>query len=150
MPGDRNCIAISIGWVDREAVVHLEHDARAVRAHPEALQRGGLHRHGAVPRLAILPAESLRVRHRLERTEHYDRDRLAVSLTDAQGLTPDFHACRILAAFAHDVSERADRRRLAAPPAGLPANPRATLRRHAAGEVSLTHPCCTLRRRARS
>ena len=56
----------------------------------------------------------------------------------------------ILAAFAHDVSERADRRRLAAPPAGLPANPRATLRRHAAGEVSLTHPCCTLRRQARS
>src|SRR5213078_4921478 len=117
LPGDLDCIVISVAAGRSRSCRSPRARRPTFRAHREALQPGGQHRHGAVPRLAILPAESLRVRHRLERTEHYDRDRLAVSLTDAQGLTPDFHACRILAAFAHDVSERADRRRLAAPPA---------------------------------
>src|SRR5262245_25138142 len=77
-----------------------------------------------------------RVRHALARTELHDRDRLAVSPTDAQRLAPDHpHARRIPAALVQDVGERPDRRRLAAPPTGRPANPLA-LGRHAAGDVS--------------
>src|SRR5207249_3106264 len=112
--------------------VHLEYDPRPVRAHPEALQRAGHDRNAAVPRLAILSAESLRVRDGLGRTEIHDRDRLPISATDAQPpRPPDFEARRVHTAPVQDVGERADRRRLAAPPTGLPTNPRATLRRHA-------------------
>src|SRR5262245_43558353 len=105
-----------------EFLIYLEHDAGPVRAHAEPLQRERQRRRSTPPSLAILAAEVPGVGIRLGRRKLRDRDRVVVSPTDAQALTGDHHARRILAALSHDVGERPDRHRLAVPPAGLPAN----------------------------